>query len=484
MRKKWLILVSLTIFSIVSFYNIYLRIKWDKKRTIKFVVDVDYFVENGIDFKTITSDLEFIKIFGISYEPQIYKGFLSASSDIKILWKIGSERRYDFEDLTKFIDEYRKNIFSIFFSPTTSLPIGFFSSKGRKITNTDFINFIQKYNLVKINFEFSKEIVKIKRVKSLRGFVCDLNSFYHLSKNQQIDLALLKIKKAIFERSCDLVYILPSEYLYYYENVGIIKKIVDKFKYKTSNEEKIEIFKSISLGKFSNLVVFFLAVFIPLLTYKDVIQKIYLFNNKINYLRVNFITIFFGILCWGLMQDYNYISLEENIIGAKLMFFLPFLISPFFVLNNDEIKKISDYNIKFRDIFVITLFFLLLGYIILRTGNVGKEMVLKYELYLREYIEKNILFRPRFKEIFFAQPLFILSLFLMSYYNTSLWPKLLFCVSILSQISIFNTFLHVHTPIVLCILRSVLGVFGGLILGEILVFVCKYLFIRKRLIKI
>jgi len=290
---------------------------------------------------------------------------------------------------------------------------------------------------------------------------------------------VLKIKKAVFERSCDLVYILPSEYLNYYENVNIIKTVVEKFRNKISNEERVEDFKSVSLGRFSNIIVFVLAIIIPLLIYKNVIQNLFLFSKEIIYLKVNFITIFFGLLCWGLMQDYNYITLEENIIGAKVMFFLPFLLSPFFILNKDEIKKISNYNIKLRDIFITLFFLLIFGYIFLRTGNVGKEMILKYEIYFREYIEKSILFRPRFKEIFFAQPLFILSLFLMNYYNTSLWSKLLFCLSILSQVSIFNTFLHIHTPIVLCILRSILGIIGGLIFGEFLIFVWKYLFIKK-----
>jgi len=162
MRKIWVV-VFLIFFLIISFYNIVSRIKWDTKRTIRFVIDIDYFVENKIDFKTIINDLEFTKIFAISYDPQINKIFFSVNPNVKILLKIDSDKRYNFEDLTKFIDEYRKNIFSICFSPISGFPIRAIPLEGRKITNTDFENFIERYNLLKINFEFSKEIIRSKK---------------------------------------------------------------------------------------------------------------------------------------------------------------------------------------------------------------------------------------------------------------------------------------------------------------------------------
>jgi hypothetical protein len=106
-------------------------------------------------------------------------------------------------------------------------------------------------------------------------------------------------------------------------------------------------------------------------------------------------------------------------------------------------------------------------YLLLRTGNVGKEFVLKFELNLREQIEKYVLFRPRFKEIFFAQPLFVFSIYLIKKCPKQIIPKLLFCFSIITLVSIINTFLHVHTPIWICVLRSVIGVVLGWLVGRI-----------------
>ncbi len=66
MKKNWVIFLSLILLTVISFYNISSRIKWDEKRIIKFVIDIDYFVENKIDFDTIINDLDFTKIFAIS----------------------------------------------------------------------------------------------------------------------------------------------------------------------------------------------------------------------------------------------------------------------------------------------------------------------------------------------------------------------------------------------------------------------------------
>lgn len=463
----------------VSLYNIISRIQWENEKKVFFVIDIDYFLANNKDFETIKIDLNKKLFFGISYN-----FFLSSHkyySDKEVVLKIDKDLKYDFLQFSKFLEIYKDKIFSIIFTPQTnssSISLRFINVLGEKINNKKLKSLLEEYNFIKLNFESDEEKISSRKVLSLRSFVLDLNINKELVLERQTNLALLKIKKAIFERSCSLVYIIPSEYLSYNENISVIRNILSNF-IVVNDFSKLKTFKTISFGKINNILVLFLSIIIPLIIYQKVRFKKINEPKEIVYIKVNFFTLFLGIFIWGFMQEYGYISLEEKICGAKLMFLLPIILSPFFVFNKTELKEIYNYQIKLKDIFIAFFIIIIFWYIFLRTGNVGKEFVLKYELSLREIIEKRILFRPRFKEIFFAQPLFLFSLYLVKKYNKILWTKILFCISILSQVSIINTFLHIHTPIHLCFLRSIVGVFLGLIIGEIIIFVFEKIKIEK-----
>jgi hypothetical protein len=72
--------------------------------------------------------------------------------------------------------------------------------------------------------------------------------------------------------------------------------------------------------------------------------------------------------------------------------------------------------------------------------------------------------RPRTKELLFGHPLVFLSLALM-YRGTrrGLWLGL--TAGLVGQISLLNTFCHLHTPLLVSLVRAFHGLWIGLLLG-------------------
>lgn len=101
-------------------------------------------------------------------------------------------------------------------------------------------------------------------------------------------------------------------------------------------------------------------------------------------------------------------------------------------------------------------------YYLSRTGNSGQATGL--ELKLRAILEGTFGVRPRFKEFMFGHPLLLLGLFLSLRYR---WGIVFLVVATFGQLSMVDTFAHLHTPIYLSAIRDVLGLGMGFVLGLI-----------------
>ena len=98
---------------------------------------------------------------------------------------------------------------------------------------------------------------------------------------------------------------------------------------------------------------------------------------------------------------------------------------------------------------------------ILRTDNFVLP-VPNFELVLREELERILYVRPRLKEFLFGHPVLFLTL------RTKRKHPLLFAAAVVGQLSLVNTFTHIHTPIIISLLRSFYGLVLGCLIGYIL----------------
>src|SRR5262249_25033659 len=72
--------------------------------------------------------------------------------------------------------------------------------------------------------------------------------------------------------------------------------------------------------------------------------------------------------------------------------------------------------------------------------------------------------RPRTKEFLVGHPAFVLALALW-FRGRRQWAVPLFLVGVLVQVSLLNTFCHIHTPLRLSLIRDVTGLVFGIAIG-------------------
>lgn len=107
-----------------------------------------------------------------------------------------------------------------------------------------------------------------------------------------------------------------------------------------------------------------------------------------------------------------------------------------------------------------------------RSGNLPVIPVARWEELLRERLEDWLTARPRFKEFFVGHPALLLWR-----REQNLVQKSLLALGALGQASIINTFVHLHTPLMLSLWRTLNGLMLGLLLG---LFACSVLWGIKR----
>lgn len=105
-------------------------------------------------------------------------------------------------------------------------------------------------------------------------------------------------------------------------------------------------------------------------------------------------------------------------------------------------------------------------YYLSRTGNAGT--LLPGEGAFRSFLENTFGVRPRNKEFLLGHPLFIVGVFIAFRYRWGIYAMI---IAVMGQLSMVDTFAHIHTPAVLSLIRDVLGLGLGLIFGLIAVLV-------------
>jgi len=113
--------------------------------------------------------------------------------------------------------------------------------------------------------------------------------------------------------------------------------------------------------------------------------------------------------------------------------------------------------------------------VVARTGNDSGVGVSGIELQLRTTLDRILPVRPRTKEFLVGHPAFVLALAWWWRGRRRLAIPA-FVVGSLGQVSLLNTFCHIHTPLVISLWRDGLGLFFGALLGAFLFLAIEALF--------
>jgi hypothetical protein len=147
--------------------------------------------------------------------------------------------------------------------------------------------------------------------------------------------------------------------------------------------------------------------------------------------------------------------------GVKLAFALAWLGCFLAVYPYHELKAELFQNVRRIDILVGLVAAVVVGYLVLRTGNAGGAWKAGWEQGLRDRLEDFFIARPRFKEFAIGYPLLVLGL----YSEGKREARCLVALGMIGPISMINTFCHLHSPLYLAFWRSLNGILLGAALG-------------------
>lgn len=168
-----------------------------------------------------------------------------------------------------------------------------------------------------------------------------------------------------------------------------------------------------------------------------------------------------GVFVSAALNSSEFIFKVNSFRGVKLAFLLPLIIISLYYLFQpgsknlrQEIPRLLEKVIKVKHVILAGVLALIAVVYIGRTGNFPLLPVPAWELTIRSLLEKMLYVRPRFKEFLIGHPLFIFALYLGAKKRKELYFYPLLMLASVGVITTVNTFSHLHTPVLISLLRT------------------------------
>lgn len=212
------------------------------------------------------------------------------------------------------------------------------------------------------------------------------------------------------------------------------------------------------------------AVVFPSLAVEDIKGR----TTAVQYMRISSISLLGALLVVGSLTGTSFLIKLTEFRGIKVMHLMPILLvvlaGVFHAIRpiqkpsqvGEELKGWWNRALPVKYLVLVAVAGLS-GFVYLkRTGNFGLP-VFKVEVAFREVLEYILFARPRTKEFLIGHPALYFALQSQKG-KFSWWMP----VAVIGQLSMINTFTHVHTPIVLSLVRTVYGLVFGYFIGWLL----------------
>ncbi|MFO7152097.1 MAG: DUF5693 family protein [Bacillota bacterium] len=180
-----------------------------------------------------------------------------------------------------------------------------------------------------------------------------------------------------------------------------------------------------------------------------------------------------ALLTSGVLADISFMLKLQQFSGVKIAYAFPVLLvaGAFFALYGEgtlreKIKNLMDQPVLVKYLLIAAVLAVVGVIYLTRTGNDSAVGVSLLELKFRALLDRALGVRPRTKEFLIGHPLMIL-LLCLGYRDHGYLPLLV--LASIGQVSMVNTFAHIHTPFIISCIRSVNGLVLGTAIGLVLV---------------
>ncbi len=185
-------------------------------------------------------------------------------------------------------------------------------------------------------------------------------------------------------------------------------------------------------------------------------------ENAVKWVGACAVTIAGAVFIAAMLSQRSFFLRLDQFVGIKLSFLLPLLIV-FVVYMIKTDMRFSEFlatPLKYSEVIAGLVLLAALALYILRSGNDAAGAVSGIEVHLRATLENLLQVRPRTKEFLIGHPaLLIAGLFPASKKN--FFPLLVLFAGLICQISIINSFCHLHTPVAITWTRTTVGMLLG-----------------------
>lgn len=200
------------------------------------------------------------------------------------------------------------------------------------------------------------------------------------------------------------------------------------------------------------LIVMMVAVLFPCVSI--IVARRYA-SPVIRFIAANAVTLLGGLTIAALLFDGVFMQRIAAVPGIKAAMLLPLMLAPLALFPRAQLRRLWQQPIAVRHAIIAALVAAMIAIVLVRSGNTSLDWA-RPDMGMRHWLEDLLSIRPRTKEFLFGQPLLMAGFLLGS-------PWLVW-LGMVGQVSLINTFLHAHTPVVVSLIRTLYGiVLGGCI---------------------
>jgi len=342
----------------------------------------------------------------------------------------------------------------------------------------DWVSFLESQHYAQLLFEFhpTKAAMKVAYktpLSTFRAHTIPSNELRDLTPDQEQS----RWRRAVQERSCRflLLHIAPADSLSgYLASIDILHQDLIRQDWIIAWPKPRTTWSSPSLfaRRIAPLLALLLAIIVPIISLKEGTESM----PMASYLKI----LFFTLIGASIMAAVAHNPLTRLEIvpfkGIKLAFALSWLGCLLWLYSWNEIKDQLYQSVRRFDVLIGLIVAMVVGYLLVRTGNAGAGWKIGWEQGLRDHLEDLLIARPRFKEFAVGYPLLFLGLHLRRGGKmNAVWQdgRLWILLGMIGPISMVNTFCHLHSPLYLAFLRSLNGMILGTALGTLLLAVVR-----------
>jgi len=198
---------------------------------------------------------------------------------------------------------------------------------------------------------------------------------------------------------------------------------------------------------------------------------------------VSAFTLLGAMIMSALLAQTSFMLKTDGFFGVKLAHIIPLGIVPLILWLREEdwfglLSGTVKDNVKFWQLGVCFVLLAGVALYILRTGNDAPDAVFDIELSVRQMLDNLLGVRPRTTEFLIGHPLMLILLYYGYRYN--MFPVLM--LGLMGQISLLNTYAHIHTPLLISLQRSAHGLWIGMLIGAIIIVILELILHRIRIV--